>query len=175
MKTIKIIIAFFLITLGSGNYLSGQSPDAINPVEGSVYRTAIGMRAGGTSGLTIKQFTSERMALEGILGIWPNSLSLTGLLEFYAPSAANGLSWYYGFGGHLAFETARIYYARDDFRYVNREAEVGLGIDGIVGIEYKIVPIPVALSLDVKPFIEVNTKGLAFMALDPGLGIKFAF
>lgn len=183
MKTTKYIAITALAgTILSGvffeNYLLSQNTDPIRFAEGSSYKTAIGLRGGSTSGLTIKQFTSDNMALEGIIGIWPFSMSATGLIEFYAPAQIVGLNWYYGFGGHVAFETGRIYYASEvngNGRYFYREGELGLGLDGILGIEYKILPIPFALSLDIKPFLEVNTEGRAFMAIDPGLGVKFAF
>lgn len=176
MKTTKNILITVISGVVFGNLMS-QTPYRA-PEESPAYKTAIGLRGGGTSGLTLKQFTSDNVALEGIIGIWPFSLSATGLLEFYAPAEIEGLNWFYGFGGHVAIETGRIYYANEGSRYdryVSRQGELGLGIDGILGIEYKILPIPFALSLDIKPFLEVNTDGRAFMALDPGLGVKFAF
>ncbi len=157
------------------NLLNAQTPVPEMPVKKPTYQTAIGFRAGGTSGLTIKQFTSDNMAIEGILGIWPFSMSATGLIEFYTPTEVEGLNWYYGAGGHIAFETGRIYYANDVNRYVYREGDLGLGADGILGIEYKILPIPFAISLDLKPFFEINTNGRAFLSLHPELGVKFAF
>jgi hypothetical protein len=48
-------------------------------------------------------------------------------------------------------------------------------MDGIIGIEYKIAPIPLAVSLDMKPFFEMNTNGRAYLSLDPGIGVKVAF
>lgn len=141
------------------------------------YSTAIGIRAGETSGLTIKQFLGgSSTALEGIVGIWSHGLSATLLFEKYAPAGVSGLNWYYGAGGHVAFETVRNnWYYRNDRYYEYRHDHVGIGIDGVVGIEYKIKPIPIALSFDIKPFIELNNHGGALIALDPGLGVKLAF
>lgn len=143
----------------------------------NTYRTAIGLRAGGTSGLTIKHFFGENnAAVEGIIGVWPNALSLTALYEKHVSTGAEGLNWYYGGGGHVVFESGR-YYNRDYYYYRNsyRNGGVGLGVDGIIGIEYKINPIPFAISLDLKPLIEVNTEGGTFFAVDPGLGLKLTF
>ena len=50
------------------------------------YTTAIGIRGGGTSGVTIKHFNSGSTAIEGIIGVsgaWNQRLSLTGLFEKY--------------------------------------------------------------------------------------------
>ncbi|MFN3916612.1 MAG: hypothetical protein ACK4K0_02615 [Flavobacteriales bacterium] len=148
----------------------------------STYNTAIGLRAGETSGLTIKHFTGSNTAFEGIIGLWHHGLSATLLIEKHK-SAFNvsGLNWYYGGGGHLVVQTRRsyYYYHRDRYyRYYYRgysSGELGIGIDGIVGLEYKIPPIPFAISIDVKPMIEVTSRGSMFWGLDPSLGIKFTF
>ncbi|MES2559391.1 MAG: hypothetical protein V4590_06600 [Bacteroidota bacterium] len=139
------------------------------------YHTAIGLRAGGTSGLTVKHFISSGAALEGIIGIWNNAFSITGLYEKHSGTGTAGLNWYYGGGFHVAAENNRYYRNRYYYRDYYSDGGVGIGIDGILGIEYKIIPIPFAISLDVKPFIDVNTHGGAFFSLDPGLGIKFVF
>lgn len=140
------------------------------------YKTAIGLRAGETSGLTIKQFVGSSTAFEGILGMWSHGLSATLLFEKYVPTAeVSGLSWYYGGGGHVAFETVHYgwyYYHPRYYRY--RYGYMGIGIDGVLGLEYKIPRAPVAFSLDLKPFIELQTRGVAWFSLDPGLGIKVA-
>ncbi len=169
MKTnkIKIALAFAAMLFSIESYSQSN------------YNTAIGLRAGGTSGLTIKGFTGSSTALEGILGLWPSGFSATLLVEKYVPAFnVSGLNWYYGGGGHASFYTGRIYrpYGPRPYRYYEyRENAFGLGIDGIAGIEYKIPEAPIAFSLDFKPFMEINTYGGVFFAIDPGIGIKVAF
>lgn len=143
------------------------------------YNAAVGVRAGETSGLTIKGFVTDNTAIEGIFGVWHRGVSLTGMYEVYNPAFnANGLSWYFGAGGHVALSNRRDNY--DWYRFGQRRfyvdnGETGLGIDGIIGLEYKIPRAPIAFSLDLKPFVEFNTRGGAWVSLDPGLGIKAAF
>jgi hypothetical protein len=177
MKVMKIIIITLLAGLLTLPFLSlAQDNNSPNLNSSSTYKTAIGLRAGGTSGLTIKHFTGSSTAIEGIIGVWPNAFGLTVLVEKYVPAFNEaGLNWYYGAGAHATFETDRHYHEGPRRYYYYHGNDLGLGIDGILGIEYKIVPIPFAISLDLKPFIEVNTKGSVYVALDPGLGIKVAF
>lgn len=145
------------------------------------YKFAIGIRSGGTSGLTVKYNPTARSAFEGIIGFWNDGLSLTGLWERHVQAFdVEGMHWYYGGGGHIAFYDADYRGERgpawwDDDRDDWNDGDLGLGIDGIVGLEYKIPPIPFAISIDLKPFLEVNTDGGTFLSLDPGLGIKLAF
>jgi len=140
------------------------------------FRNAVGLRAGGTSGITYKRINNNSNAFEAILGMWHNGLSLTALKEKYSYAGTPGLWWYYGFGGHVAAETNSSFYNGAFDRYEPyRTDALGLGVDGIVGLEYKIRPIPFAVSLDLKPFVEVTTEGNAFVALDPALGVKLTF
>lgn len=142
------------------------------------YDFAIGVRSGGTSGLTIKKNASD-YALEGIIGFWNDGLSLTGLYERH-PSIGEvpGLHWIYGAGGHVTFYNNgfRGNYPPSWYGYDREidDGELGLGIDGIFGIEYKIPPLPIAISLDVKPFVEFTTNRTVWIAVDPGLGLKIA-
>ena len=180
MKAINILsgLAIASFMLVSTEISAQDHSHGFKPVEDNAhYSTAIGVRAGGTSGLTIKHFVRNYSAIEGIIGFHPNAFSLTALYEKYAGIGAPGLHWYYGGGGHVAFESGRFYSYNDGNKWRRNysDGEVALGIDGILGIEYKIPPIPFAISLDVKPFIEVNTGGGTYIGLDPGLGIKIAF
>ncbi len=144
--------------------------------QSSTYTTAFGVRGIGTSGLTFKHFTGSTRAFEGIVGFGPDAFSLTVLTEFYGPAFDEpGLRWYYGIGGHLATQTRWVNYRTDNRVYQRESDDIGIGVDGIFGIEYKINPVPIAISVDVKPFLEVTTGGDAYLAFDPGLGIKFTF
>lgn len=141
------------------------------------YKGAVGLRIGGTSGISGKISLGGNHALEGIVGFWRRGFSVTALYEKYAGTGVENLSWYYGGGVHVAFASSAPYrdYWYDSPKFGNGSDQIGFGVDGIVGIEYKIPPIPVALSLDLKPFVEVTTASNFYFGLDPGLGVKFAF
>jgi hypothetical protein len=176
MKTKSIMTGVAIIaTLLSMKSIQAQTVVRNTDMDKNTYKTAIGLRGGRTSGLTLKHFVGESTALEGIVGVWNRAWGVTGLYEKYTQAGESGLFWYYGGGLHATFESgSNINYSPYDY-YYSSGGGMGLGIDGIVGLEYKIPPIPFALSLDLKPFFEINTSGNAFMALDPGIGIKVAF
>ena len=74
------------------------------------------------------------------------------------PVINNDFNLYYGVGGHLGAAANKF----------------AIGIDAIVGLEYKIPNAPIAFSLDYKPsvnFMNLNAYGL----FDLALGIKFTF
>lgn len=140
------------------------------------YNTAFGIRLGGTSGLTIKHFYKPTLAAEGIVGTFGNGFSLTGLIEKHLPVYdTEGLSFYYGGGIHLAFYNGR--YSGNNFgREVDYRSgnDVGIGINGIIGLEYHFPNnIPIVLTVDLKPFLEIGSGGYVSVASDPSIGIKF--
>ena len=115
------------------------------------YRTGIGLRGGFSSGLTLKHFVSNKAAFEGILSTRWRGFDITGLYEIHGEAFdVERLNWYYGFGAHLGFWDGR--YA--PWGSVGSTYTV-IGIDGILGIEYNFTEIPVNISLDWKPAINV--------------------
>jgi|WetSurMetagenome_2_1015567.scaffolds.fasta_scaffold05895_6 hypothetical protein len=165
MKTLKGLIITLLCIVTSGA-IFGQS------LTGD-YHAAIGLRAGETSGITFKFRTGETSRVELLAGVWSDWINLTGLYERHVPAfSVEGMRWYYGAGGHVAFATGNYY---NGGRHYTRGSDFAAGVDGIAGIEYKIPPIPIALSLDIKPFMEIYRNGDLYFGVDPGLGVKFTF
>jgi len=137
------------------------------------YRAAIGIRAGETSGVTFKFKSRGSSGIELIAGLWSDWLSLTALYERNVPAfGVNGMNWYYGGGGHFSFVTGTYY---NEGRRYTRGDDYSLGVDGMLGLEYKIPPIPFAISIDIKPLMEIYRNGDLFFGLDPGIGVKFTF
>ena len=166
MKSVKIgtILLLVLLFFPGSLYSQSLSED---------YRFAVGLRAGETSGVTFKFKTKNSNYVELIAGFWVDWFNMTALFEKTAPAFnVPGMRWYYGGGGHLSVLSDNL---KHDGRYYNRGEDFALGLDGIVGLEYKIQPIPFAVSIDLKPLIEVYRSGDAYFGLDPGIGIKFTF
>lgn len=178
MKTSTLKIATLLIALTTG--FKAEAQEKLSPkMDTYNYSNAIGIRVGETSGLTFKHHFSNNNAFEGIISAWPYSIGLTGLFEKVVPTGTSGLNFYYGAGAHVnagRYYGRRVYYYRTD-RYVYAESRgnLGIGVDGIVGLEYKIRPIPFAISADLKPYIETNTNRYTYLSLDPSIGIKVTF
>lgn len=171
MKTLRLFFsALFVLGLAEGYNAQNAT------VQNTSYRTAIGVRGGYTSGLTVKQMLGSTRALEGIFAIWDNGFGATLLLENHSQAfQLPGLNWYYGAGGHVSLHNDSYFRYYHNNRVYHADGSVSLGVDGIVGLEYKIPPIPFAVSIDLKPMLEVNNAGGVGMALDSGIGVKFTF
>lgn len=94
---------------------------------------------------------------------------------------AEGLQWYWGFGGQV--RTQRVSYAYrykvkngPDWVVVNDASvqETNLGLDGVLGLEYKFKNAPLAMFLDGTLFMELYDQPFLF-SLQGGLGVRYTF
>jgi len=133
------------------------------------YKTGIGIRSGWGSGLTLKHFLGEQTAFEGILNSQWRGFSITGLFEVHKNAFnTDRLYWYYGGGGHIGFWNGR-YNSRFD-----SGNNTIIGVDGILGLEYNFDFIPINLSLDWKPAL--NLVGVSgFWGDGGGFSIRYIF
>ncbi len=116
------------------------------------YNTGIGIRGGLSGGLSVKHFIGAGSALEGILFTRWAGFGITGLYEIHREISAPNFDWYYGFGGHIGF-----WDGYDDHPYFDDgKSYTVIGVDGIIGIEYTFEVIPLNLSLDWKPALNLS-------------------
>jgi len=150
------------------SFIIGTLP-AVSQSLGHDYRTAIGVKVWDGAGLSVKHFTTDVAALEGILYFWDEGFRLTGLYEFHGDiGGAPGLRWYVGPGAHVGFYD---YDRRDND---NNNDDTFIGIDGVIGLDFKFNKIPINLSLDWQPIFEFGDNR-GFNGSWGGLGIRYAF
>lgn len=132
------------------------------------YKSAAGIKLGYDVSLSYKTFISSENALDfganftlfkpGYFGV-----NASGYYEWDNPiSSVDGLSWYYGVGANIGIAIA------EDV------APLYASVNGIIGLEYKIANLPLAISLDWTPGLRL-TQGLGFAYGGGGLGIKYTF
>ena len=139
------------------------------------YTIAAGLKFGGyENGISGKYFMDKNVSLEGVLGFRHRGAVFSGLYEinqeaFNVPE----LKFYYGFGAHIGSMGAGQYKTfNGEYHYYNN-AQLFLGVDGVVGLEYLIPNSPIAVSLDLDPRVELASG--PFVDLAPGLGVKYVF
>jgi hypothetical protein len=150
MKKVIQILSGLVLMIGLTQQATAQSS-----------RTALGLRMtpdGG--GFTGKFFMDRNLAIEaqlnagGILGGEGQSFTAVGLLEYHIPLPDP--SWRVFFGGGLhagVWDHDGRYY--DEGRYHDKDDEAIFGIDGIGGVEYVFKKVPIGLSADFKPAINL--------------------
>ena len=162
MNTMKKILFLLLVVALVSIKANAQSM-------GYTYKTAIGVKVWPGS-ISVKTFTQPNKGLEGLAYFWNNGVRFTGLYEIYGDiNGAEGLKWYVGPGAHIGFWNKNW---KDDHKEKN--AGVGIGIDGVLGLDYKINGAPINISLDWQP--SFNFVGdIYFEGGWGGLGVRYAF
>lgn len=154
-----LLLSVFILLIGFANAQSSSS-------SGYYYKTALGVKVWDGAGVSFKIFTNSRPSNAGefIAYFYHDGFRLTGLYEIHNNiSGAPGLRWYIGPGAHIGFYNS---YHDHTGTYV--------GIDGVIGLDYKINTAPINLSLDWQPAFEFG-DGVGFNGSWGGLGIRYTF
>jgi hypothetical protein len=142
-----------------------------------------GLRMGYRSGF-FYQMTHDagnaEIGYNAMLGFNHNGIQLTGLRMVYETSLSHispDLYFAWGYGGHTGFiYTDRLQFRGEQyFLQRNRICPV-LGVDGWLSAEYRVNEIPVNVSLNVKPFVELTIPGfIRVMPFDFALSVSYVF
>ena len=152
-------ISLVLVSLAFVTLSQAQSKSS----SGSTYRTALGVKVWDGGGISFKHFLTDNNALELIGYFWSRGTRITGLYEIHGPiSGASGLKWYIGPGAHVGFYNTK--YGDGSF----------IGIDGVLGLDYKFKGAPINVSLDWQPSFEFGDNR-GFVGSWGGLGIRYTF
>lgn len=173
-KTILLTLLAFTCLIGNQS-LNAQS-----------YEHSAGVRLGNTSGLTYKKFLLEEQAIEVLLSGRNEGIQVSVLYVTHKPlefSFNQNFFVYYGVGGHIGLERFNNLnksiipdgnglnsFVFDDRNYF------AMGVDGIVGIEYRWLSVPITISFDIKPYF--NYIGMRFTQTkfwDASLSFKYIF
>ena len=130
----KRVILFSMVVVATVITQSGTAQD---------YRLALGVRLSNSyptlsSSISGKYFVTDKTAIEGLVS-FGNRFGIGGLVQIHNPFTAQGLSWFYGAGAYVGFQDGNTY----------------LGPTGIIGLDYKFQNIPLNLSLDWKPELDL--------------------
>jgi hypothetical protein len=151
-----LVLAMAVLTVATSQ---AQSKSA----QGYDYTTALGVKVWDGGGISLKHFFDERNAGELIAYFWSRGVRFTGLYEIHGDiNGAAGLKWYIGPGAHIGFYNTK--YGDGGF----------VGVDGVLGLDYKFNGAPINVSLDWQPSIEFGS-GRGFYGGWGGLGIRYTF
>lgn len=154
----KKVIIFFLFT---------ASLYSVN-LNAQDYKTALGVRLSSSgpavnNSVSLKHFISEQTAIEALL-TFSDKAALGALFEIHKPiQSTEGLVWFYGAGAYLGLNTDK-----------NNTDRALMGGMGIIGLDYKFPNIPLNLSLDWKPELNI-IDNINFEPAAIGFTMRFTF
>jgi len=147
----KILFVSILIAgLGFANSSFSQS-----------YRSALGVRLSSSApvvnnSISFKYFLTNATALEGLFS-FSDPVAIGLLFEIHRPFSTEGLQWFYGGGGYIGFS-----------------GNTNFGAMGVVGLDYKFTNIPLNLSIDWKPELNL-VSDINFEPAAIGFTARFTF
>jgi hypothetical protein len=141
-------------------------------VQAQDYKTALGVRLSSSNALqnnsiSVKHFINEKTAIEGLF-TFGEPLALGALVEFHKPLTPQGLTWFYGVGGYIAF------LKKLNTNTLKTSTDPNIGAQGIIGLDYKFSNIPLNLSLDWKPELNI-VSDINFEPAAIGFSARFTF
>jgi len=109
------------------------------------YRFGIGIRLSNSTptlnnSITGKYFITDKSAVEGLVS-FGSRFGMGALLEIYKPFNTPGLKWFYGGGAYVGFESG--------------PSKTFAGPTGILGLDYKFSNVPINISVDWKPELDI--------------------
>jgi hypothetical protein len=135
---------------------------------GSDYKTALGVKV-YPGAISVKHFLNAN-AVEALGYVTSDGFRLTGLYEIHNPLGnVEGLKWYVGGGAHIG-----VWSDSWKTRYPTRPDGLSLGVDGVIGLDYKITGAPLNLSFDWQPSFNIIGYNY-FEGGWGGLGIRYTF
>jgi hypothetical protein len=149
----KLVIATIVILFATN--LQAQIND---------YRTAIGVKLYNNGSLTLKHFITDKRAVEVLTTFGNSNSRITGLWERHRTTLlVNNLKWYYGPGAHIEF-----------FNDGKDGRGTRVGVDGVLGLDYKFNKTPINLSIDWQPSLNIGLNG-GFNSNTGGLSVRYTF
>ncbi|PIB37310.1 hypothetical protein BFP72_18785 [Reichenbachiella sp. 5M10] len=153
--------------------------------EAQQYHQSAGVRYGSkTSALTYKKFLKGEHAIEAWVSGRDEGVQLTTLYLHHIPmsvASTDNFYFYVGVGGHLGYQknkkiSKRIdQYSPDDYYYFKDEF-VEMGIDAMIGVEYRLLRIPMSVNVDLKPYLNyIGFRKLDGDFWDGAIGLKYIF
>lgn len=162
----KLSFTFFILILFTATAVNGQLSSRQAGIR-------MGYRGGIFYQVTQESGTAE-LGYNAMIGFHDHGIQITGLRVVYETSISSispNLFFGWGYGGHIGYiYTDHVEYFGDTYYYSHDHFCPVIGADGWLTAEYRIRDIPLNVSLNVKPYVEITIP--AFVRLMP---FDFAF
>lgn len=136
-------------------------------------RLGIGFVVGEPTGFSWKYKLSTTNAFDGAIGFSPFDRFRVNVdyLWISRPFDEQHLVLHYGLGGAVGFGRTEYVTIKRGNDYVVRHRELGIGMRGIIGLDYEIPRSPVELFFEFGPLLIFAPD--AGVGVDVGLGVRF--
>lgn len=139
-----------------------------SPMNAQDYKTALGIRLSSrgpavNNSVSFKHFMNPKLAVEGLF-TFDKKAAIGALIEIHNDMASTeGLKWFYGAGAYLGFDSDK-----------TNTSRALMGAQGIIGLDYKFDNLPLNLTLDWKPELNI-IDNINFEPASVGFTLRFTF
>ena len=142
-----------------------------------------GLRMGYRGGI-FYQVTQEagnaEIGYNAMLGFSQNGIQITGLRIVYETSLSSispNLFFAWGYGAHAGFiVTDHVGFLGETYSFGGNRFCPVMGADGWLSAEYRVREIPLNISLNLKPFVEITIPAFVrIMPVDLAVSISYSF
>ena len=145
---------------------------SFNTIYAQDYKTGLGVRLSSSSAMvnnaiSIKHFINQKVAIEGLLS-FGDPLAIGALLELHKPLGSSGLTYFYGGGAYISFVK------KVNTTTLKTNTDPNFGAQGVIGLDYKFSNVPLNISLDWKPELNI-VSDINFEPAAIGLTARFTF
>ena len=130
-------------------------------IQAQDYKLGLGIRLSNatptlSNAVSVKYFHKSNHAIDALISFGGSRFGIGALYEVHTPMPTAGLQWYFGGGAYVGFQSGTTW----------------LGPTGVIGLDYKFPNIPLNLSLDWKPELDI-LPGINFIPDAFGLSARF--
>ncbi len=123
------------------------------------YTRDAGIRVGNGIYMTYRQFFDEKDAFEAMAGFTNRGFRVVALREYFlrlAPSKNDNLNLIYGYGIHAGIAYTNKFQVLHRVYYHDWKWTPQFGVDGIIGLEYRMNELPFTVNVAAQPYFEYS-------------------
>jgi hypothetical protein len=143
------------------------------------FKQAVGIRAGYTGGVEYRIYTDDENSYKFLLGSRERGVLAHVMKEFHRYGLftfTDQLNVVFGAGIHAGYERwDQQYYNYNTSYYTTKTAFIA-GLDGLAGLEYMFLEVPLSVGLEVKPYFDLFGREMFDLQLfDFAFTVKYHF
>ena len=121
------------------------------------YKHSVGIRLGLSPGFEYRIFADETNSYKFLLSTRDQGMQLHLFKEFHQYNLftfTDQLVFFYGAGFHVGYERWNEYHSDYYATWYSTRTAFITGLDGLAGLEYSFLKVPISLGIEVKPYFD---------------------
>lgn len=162
---IFLVLSIFLLTVSAAS--------------AQMYERSVGVRLGYSNGIFFDKQNQDLSTYRFMMSERDGGRHFTAMKFFRkydVDHVPEYISFYYGFGGHVGYIRWDEQHNDSSGYYVNKRSAPVVGFDALLGVSYDFETLPISLTADIKPFIDLWGRNVFQLnSYDFAIGAIYSF